>query len=119
MEFLDKEKFSYTNTATKNLANIEKTPKCLELSFIKDLNVFKQIDGAFYSRQISKWVIPLEKQQELEEMLQKYKFSFIVQLKGEEVNEQDDSDTTDDEPQKKVQKKQAKAKVPKSAEKTA
>ena len=74
----------------KNQAKIEKSPKGLELSFssfIEDFNVFKEIDGALYERQISKWVIPLEKQHELEEMLQKYKFSFIVQLKGEVVNE--------------------------------
>ena len=77
-------------------------------SFTEEFNIFKQIDGAIYDRQISKWIIPLEKQQELEEILQKYKFSFIVQLKDEEAkilmsDEQvGDSDTTDEEPQKKM-----------------
>ena len=109
--YLDKEKYPYTATATKNQAKVEKSTKGLELSFssfIENFNVFKQIDGAAYDRQISKWIIPSEKQQELEEILQKYKFSFIVQLKDEEHKQPiisdeaaGDSDTMDDEPQKK------------------
>ena len=118
LAFLDKGKYQYTKTSTKNQAKVEKSAKGLELSFssfIEDFNVFKQIEGSVYDRQISKWIIPLDKQPELEETLQKYKFSFIVQLKEEEdkqaVNSEEttgDSDTTDGEPLKKMQKKTGK-----------
>ena len=114
MTFLDQGKFTYTKTSTKNQAKIEVSAKNLELSsnsFIEDFNAFKQIYGALYDRQISKWTFPLNKQADLEELLQKYKFSFIIQFK-EEVKEEekltleasagklqalDNSETTDEE----------------------
>jgi hypothetical protein len=117
--YLKTKMITYNKTWTKNLAKLEITSSNLELSFnsyIKDFNIFKQIDGAIYDRNISKWKLPLSKQMEVEDLLQKYKFTYVVVNKEENQMPEDMSeeeelkqdicqeDLRDDESQKILEK---------------
>ena len=106
--YLKTKMICYTKTWTKNQAKIEITATNLELSFnsyIKDFNIFKQIDGAIYDRGIGKWKLPLKSQVELEDLLQKFKFTYVVMNKetalpnevhDQELNEEEGANTEEE-----------------------
>ena len=98
--YLKTKMLTYHKTWTKNLAKLEITSSNLELSFnsyIKDFNIFKQIDGAFYDRIISKWKVPISKQMEIEDLLQKYKFTYVVMNKEENQMPEENLEMSEEE----------------------
>jgi len=79
-EFLDSNQVTYSETDTINMANLVVKKDIIELSFqsyIKQFHEILSIDGIKYLRNEKKFLIPLEKEEELCKKLMEHNFSIF------------------------------------------
>ena len=79
--FLKDKEYSYKMVKAEDFVTVTKTPYNLQLKFggfQEDFKVFEKISGSKYDRALSKYVIPLEKETELLQLLEERKFTHIL-----------------------------------------
>lgn len=113
--FLELHKYDYKVIKAENFVSISRTPKALHLKFgayQEDFNLFDKIEGAIYSRVISKYVIPLEALSHVEAILKEKKFTYTVDdidecsnfSTGPECSESSDNEENEKPKKKKLRK---------------
>ena len=79
--FLEDKEYSYKMVKAEDFVTVTKTPYNLQLKFggfQEDFKVFEKISGSKYDRALSKYVIPLEKESELLQLLEERKFTHNI-----------------------------------------
>jgi hypothetical protein len=79
--FLNKNSFVFKEMEANQLVRISISDKEVLMSFeafVHDFSIFKVIEGAFYEREISKYIIPKRKFDQLEAILMENKFNFLI-----------------------------------------
>jgi len=115
--FLELKKYDYKVIKAENFVTISKTQKALHLKFgayQTDFKLFEEVEGAVYSRVISKYVIPLEAFSQVMAILKERKFTFVIDevdandtdsiFTGPECSESSDLEEQEEPKKKKLKK---------------
>lgn len=81
IEFLRENTFSLKIIDHEFLARLHKNDTEIQMSFEtyqKDFGIFSKIKGAHYDREMSKYIVPLEKLEELEGILLENKYNYMI-----------------------------------------
>jgi hypothetical protein len=90
VKFMEENQITYSKTDSKNFANINVKKDVIELTFqsyISQFGDFLSIPGATYLRSEKKFLLPLDKEQELCEQLMKHNFSIFRNGEMKQDNE--------------------------------